>query len=139
MGGSPVSSDQEGAQLQGRLAAVGASLAHGSLRLTGRVGGPAVGKARLSRDVPWAGQVRELRTSLCYQSKHPTPQVLLVGPQPCPALIPPTTWLLQVPSGASGGKMTEAPCSPGHQQVSAHGVGGWRTPEGCCQIGRAHV
>lgn len=116
----------------GWLAGVGASPAHGSLKLTGRVGGIAVGKARLSRDIPWAGQVRELRTSLCDQSKHPSPQVLLVGPQPCPALIPPTTRLFQVPSGASGGKMTEAPCSPGHQQVSAHGAGGWRTPGRCC-------
>ncbi|XP_024596793.1 LOW QUALITY PROTEIN: protein scribble homolog [Neophocaena asiaeorientalis asiaeorientalis] len=44
------------------------------------------------------------------------------------AATPSTGSVQRVPSGASGGKMTEAPCSPGHQQVSAHGGGGWRTP-----------
>ncbi|TKC44308.1 hypothetical protein EI555_001754, partial [Monodon monoceros] len=46
--------------------------------------------------------------------------------RPCPALIPPTTRLFQVPSGASGGKMTEAPCSPGHQQSWV--AWGWGAP-----------
>ncbi|XP_032465907.1 protein scribble homolog isoform X4 [Phocoena sinus] len=47
------------------------------------------------------------------------------------AATPSTGSVQRVPSGASGGKMTEAPCSPGHQQVSAHGGGGWRTLGGC--------
>lgn len=60
-----------------------------------------------------------MRTSLCATeagNSPPPPR----GPQPCLTLPTPASRLFQVLPAASG-EMAEAPCSPGHQQVSTHG------------------
>lgn len=90
---------------------------------------------------PWghqAGVRAHLGMSLGLQSgqgaenqsvQAPHPRLPLVGPSPTQPSAP-HHLAPQIPASTAGGKMAEAPCSPGDQQVSARQAGAQRV-EGC--------